>query len=79
MDSPLLRTYPTAVELGEDPPREGWALLWETWLCRDGRIIGAHPKPRSVRGGWVVQYEAVEEMSVEALYAAGMPAAGLTV
>lgn len=70
VDSPPLQRLPHRVELGEDPPRDGWVILWDDWLCYEDRVIGVHPKPRRVDGRWVVRYEVVEEMSVEALYAA---------
>lgn len=69
VDSPLLQRPPALRAIGEDISR-GWSILAETWLCHDDRIIGCHPEPRCVEGGWIIQYEVEREMSVEELYAA---------
>jgi hypothetical protein len=61
-----LDELPRCFELGEDAPA-GWAILAETWLCTDGRMIGVHPHPVRGEDGWLVSYETAPETTLEKL------------
>lgn len=65
-----LAKLPRYFEPGEEAPK-GWAILAETWLCTDGRVIGrvsavCRASDR-VEDGWLVSYETVPETTVEKL------------
>lgn len=62
----LLAELPRYFTFGEDAP-PGWAILAETWLCDDGRVIGVHPYPVRVEDGWLVNYETTPETTPEKL------------
>jgi hypothetical protein len=68
-DSPLFADLPAWIDLGAPLPQDVWAILWGDWLACDGRIVGVHPLPRQVEGGWIVGYEVEEDRPVESLYA----------
>lgn len=40
----VLFSPPKLLAEGERAPSEGWAILADTWLIRDGETIGVHPE-----------------------------------